>query len=427
MQSLLQGCKTELDKVEVATAPFRKDLGSWKDAAKHIKWVVEMREIDRHCQAVDELGRRIGVALSVVGRYGCSGVDAIYTDLYSQHDITASETQKALQSQVTGVKDLFQASLTENKDQVSTGLSTVQVGIEQVASKIVLGQDEMKRNLQLSHDRLRREVFQNGRRSSRGLEKMRNDVRDISLLTRKGQRQSSQHQRVLKCSISRVESLLSEISSLRLEPHGKRSMSALAQHSRLDSIMLSLMLMRLSLYSAVSQSKSVFPAKVSRDAEKFLLDEFENLVAFGHEAPALRSRQRFEWVDEENERLQLFAAHTSTLRNYSLDVDKFSVTSVTLKKQWRTLSHIDNVGQLEVRFQENFEDHNAMPTSMLNTLLSISPQTSTSTVLVYLPCSKKKCRWPVSPLSVGFSARFDRWLMRTTGQLGRPLMTALRK
>ena len=134
-----------------------------------------------------------------------------------------------------------------------------------------------------------------------------------------------------------MESLLSEISSLRLEPHGKRSMSALAQRSHLDLIMLSLMLMRSSLYSAVSQSKSVCPAQVSRDAETFLLDEFENPVAFGHEAPALRSRQNFDGIDDDKDPLQLFAAHTLTLRNYSLDVDKFSVTSVTPKKQWRTL------------------------------------------------------------------------------------------
>lgn len=228
MQSLLQGCKTELDEVEVATAPFRKDLGSWKDAAKRIKWVVEMREIDRHCQAVDELGRRIGVALSVVGRYGYSAIDAIYTDLYSQHDITASETQKALQSQVTGVKDLFQASLTENKDQISVGLSTVQIGIEQLASTMIQCHDNTRTSLRLSHDRLRRDVLQTGRRNRRRLEIIRNEVRDTSLLTRKGQRQSSQHQRVLNCSISRVKSLLSEIASLRLKPHGKRSMSALA-------------------------------------------------------------------------------------------------------------------------------------------------------------------------------------------------------
>ena len=72
VQSLLQDCKTELDEVEETTAPFRTDSSLFRDAAKRIRWVVRMREIDRHCQAVDALGRRLGIALSVFGRYGYS-------------------------------------------------------------------------------------------------------------------------------------------------------------------------------------------------------------------------------------------------------------------------------------------------------------------------------------------------------------------
>lgn len=424
LQSLLQDCKTELDEVEKATAPFRKDSGSWKDAAKRIKWVVEMREIDLHCQVVDEMGRRIDVALSVVGRYGYSASGTIITNLYSQHDITAGEGQKVLQSQITGLRDSFQASLTETKDKVSAELSTVQVGIEQVSSKIRLGQDETKTNLQLSHDRLRRGVLQTGRRSSRGLAKIGNDVRDVSLLTRKGQRQSSQHQRILNYSISRVESVLSELSSSRLEPQGKRSKSALAEHSRLDAIMLSLMLMRSSLYCAVSQLNSVSPTKVSRDAENFLLDEFETLVAFGHEASALRSRQRLNWLDDDSERLPQFADHTSTLRNYSLDVDEFSTTSVTPEKQSRTLSHIDNLGHLKVRFQERFEDHNGIPTSMINASFHFTPNLDIHGTGVFA-LFRKEMQIAFKP-SISRTLREIRQIVDEDDQLGRPLMTALR-
>lgn len=424
VQSLLQDCKTELDQVEKATAPFQKDSGLWKDAAKRIKWVVAMREIDRHCQAVDELGRRIGVVLSVVGRYGCSAIDAIYTDLYSQHDITAGEGQKVLQSQVTGVRDIFQAYLTETKDQVSAGLSTLQIGIEQVASTMIQGHDKTRTNLRLSHNRLRRDVLQTGRRNRRGLELIRSEVRDISSFTRSAQRQSSQHQRVLNCSISRVESMLSELSFLRPEPHGKRSKSALAQHSRLDSIMLSLMLMRSSLYSAISQSKSGFPTKVSRDAETFLLDEFERLVAFGHEASALRSHQSFDGVDDDKEPLRLFAAHTSTLNDYYLDVDRFSVTSVTPKKQWRTLSHIDNLGHLELRFQENVGDHNGMPISMVNASFHFTPNLDVHSTGVFA-LFQKEIQMACKP-SISRTLREIRQIVLVDDQVGRPLLTALR-
>ena len=72
VHSLLQDCKTELYEVEETTAPFRTDSSQLRDAAKRIRWVVGKPEIDRHRQALDGLGRRLGVALSVFGRYGYS-------------------------------------------------------------------------------------------------------------------------------------------------------------------------------------------------------------------------------------------------------------------------------------------------------------------------------------------------------------------
>ena len=69
VQSLLQDCKAELEEIEEKTAPFRIDSSLLRDTATRIRWVVGKREIDRHCQAVDGLGRRLGVALSVFGRY----------------------------------------------------------------------------------------------------------------------------------------------------------------------------------------------------------------------------------------------------------------------------------------------------------------------------------------------------------------------
>lgn len=80
MHSLSQDRKTELDEVEKITAPFQKESSTLKDAAKRIKCVMELQEIDTHCQAVDELGQRIVVAISVVGRYGHPRGYMVYTD-----------------------------------------------------------------------------------------------------------------------------------------------------------------------------------------------------------------------------------------------------------------------------------------------------------------------------------------------------------
>lgn len=143
-----------------------------------------------------------------------------------------------------------------------------------------------------------------------------------------------------------------------MEPHINHSESALAQHPRLDSLTLSLVLMRSSLCSAVSQLHSAVPAKGSEEAVKFLLDEFGRWVAFGHDALAFRNRQSLENSDGDNGRLPGLKTRTSALRNYSLDDDIFLTDNVTPKKHWRTLSHFSTVGQLELSFEEKIGNCN---------------------------------------------------------------------
>ena len=192
--------------------------------------------------------------------------------------------------------------------------------------------------------------------------------------TRRVQRQSSQHQRMLNRGSSHMESILSQLSSLRREPQGKRPKSSLAQHPNLNSIMLSLMLMRSSLYCAVSQLDSTVPAKISEKALTFLLDEFEQLVAFGHEASALRSRQRFSDGDTDEESLLRLTTSTSTSRNYSLEVDHISTVNTTSRKQSRTLYHRNMLGLLALEFEEKIGNHNGVPINMLNASFRFAPK-----------------------------------------------------
>lgn len=132
--------------------------------------------------------------------------------------------------------------------------------------------------------------------------------------------------------INQLESTLPQLSSLRLEPQVNHLESASAQHPHHDSLMLSLVPMRSSLCSAVSQLHSAVPAKVSEEAVKFLLDEFGRWVAFGHDALAFRNRESLEISDGDNGRLPGLKTRTSALRNYSLDDDIFLTNNVTPRK-----------------------------------------------------------------------------------------------
>ena len=63
--------------------------------------------------------------------------------------------------------------------------------------------------------------------------------------------------------------------------------------------------------------------------------------------------------------------------------------------------YIDKVGHLEARFQENFEDHNGMPISMLNSSFHFTPNLNVHRTDVFAIFQKENADGPVSPLSVG--------------------------
>ena len=274
----------------------------------------------------------------------------------------------------------------------------------------------------MRHDRLRSEFLQTERRGFRGLETIRIGIRDVGVI-RRAQRQSSQHLRRLYRSINHIESKLSELSSVQREPQSTRPTSALVQHPRLDSIMLSLMLMRSSLYTAVSQIRTAVSAKVSEEAGKFMLDEFEKLVAFSHEASALRTCQSYSGADGDDGRLPEVATYTAMLRHYSLDVDHFPITSVTTKKQSRALSHFSTLGRLEIRFKRKTGHRNGSPTSMAVGSFQFIPNPNAHSTGVFA-LFRKEMQLASKPF-ISRTLREIRQIVRDDDQVGRPLVTAL--
>ena len=327
-----------------------------------------------------------------------------------------------MHSQIIDVRDIFQASLKETRNQVSTELDTVRNDIEQVISKIILSQDEINTSQRMRHDRLHWDVLQTGNRGTRGLEGIRNDIRDVSILTRKIQRQNTLHGRGLYRSINHIESMLSELSAMRLEPQGNRPQSALVQQSCLDSIMLSLMLMRSSIYCTGSHMKSAICAKASGDVGEFLLDEFEKLVTFIREASELHNRQSLNKVDGDSNRLPQFPTNTATLRNYSLNADHFLFSNVNSKKQWRRISHCA-LGRLDVRFEEKTEARNLMPTSIVIASFHFIPNLNFHSTGVF--ASFRREMQIASKPSISRTLREIRQITRDDDQVGRPLVTAL--
>ena len=217
--------------------------------------------------------------------------------------------------------------------------------------------------------------------------------------------------------------MLSELSTIQLEPQGNPPQSALVQHSCVDSIMLSLMLMRSSLYCAISHLQSAVSAKVSEDAGNFMLDEFEKLVAFVRQASELHNRQSFDWVDGNDKRLPQFTTHTATWRNHSFNADNLPIPTVTSKKQWRKTSHFSALGRLEVGFEEKTETRNCMPTSIVIASFHFTPNLNVHSSGVFA-LFRKEIQTASKP-SISRTLREIRQITRDDDHVCRPLVTAL--
>ena len=292
---------------------------------------------------------------------------------HSQYDIKARERDKSLHSQVTEVRSVLDTSATETRDLVSSEFGTVRSDIKQVAANVAIGQEGLQQYIQTSHDHLYGEVSNARIQTSHGIESIQNDLRDVNLLVQHDQQHAMQEILQLNQSIKNIDSMLSQVLSFYSEREESLPNCSLAQHSRLEGLMLSLLMMKSSLVSALSELKSKSSLDISEEEIEFLLSEFENLVAFSHEASAVRIRQRCIRPEGEDRPSRGCINHTSMTRNYALDVDSFSQPSVTRRERLRTSSYADASGRLNLSFEDRAGDVNGRPASVLNATFSYVP------------------------------------------------------
>lgn len=308
---------------------------------------------------------------------------------HSQYDIKARERDKSLHSQVTEVRNVLDTSATETRTLVSSEFSTVQSNVEQVAVKVAISQEELQTNIQTSHDHLYQEVSLAGVQTSHGIKKIQNDLRDTNLLVQRNRQHTMQEILQLNQSVKNIDSMLSQVLLLYSERGENLLECSLAQHPRLEGIMLSLLMMKSSLVSAISELKSKSSLDTSDEEIDFLLNEFENLVAFSHDASALRIRQRCIKAEGEEQPPRGRTRHTSMASSYALDVDSFSRPTVTRREPLRRLSHADALGILKLSFENRAGDVNGRSESILNATFSYVPNPDMHRIGVYAAFRKE--------------------------------------
>ena len=315
---------------------------------------------------------------------------------HSQYDIKARERDKSLHSQMTEVRNVLDTTATETRTLVSSEFGTVRSDIKQVAANVAIGQEGLQNYIQTSHDHLYGEVSNARVQTSRGIESIQNDLRDVNFLVQHDQQHTMQEILQLNQSIKNIDSMLSQVLSLYSEREESLPNCSLAQHSRLEGLMLSLFMMKSSLVSALSELKSNSSLDISEEETEFLLSEFENLVALSHEASALRIRQRSIKAEGEDRPSRGYINHTSMARNYALDVDSFSHPIVTRREPLRTLSQADALGRLTLTFENRAGDIDGRPTSVLNATFSYVPNVDVQNIGLYATF-RKEIRMGLNP------------------------------
>ena len=355
----------------------------------------------------------------------CGIEDILYTDpSHSQYDINARERDKSLHSQVAEVRNVLDTSATETRNLVSSEFGTVRCDIEQVAVKVAHSQEGLQTNIQTSHDHLCQEVSRAGIRTCHGIEGIQNDLRDTNLLEQRNQQHTMQEFLQLKQSVKSIDSMLSQVLLLYSEREESPLDCSLAQHPRLEGIMFSLLMMKSSLLSAISELKSDSSLSISEEETEFLLSEFDNLVAFSHEASALRIRQRCIRAEGEERPPRGCNKHTSMARNYVLDVDSLSQPMLTRRGRLRRLSHADASGILKLSFEERAGDVKGRPASVSNASFSYIPNLNFHKIGVYATF-RKEMRMGLNP-SINRSLRVLRIFPNDNDSIYQQLLDVLR-
>ena len=285
--------------------------------------------------------------------------------LCRKNDLATRERDEVLHTQVMEARKDLTSSVAETKNLVITNFSTIGNSIERIASQAASDHAGLQTEIRHGHDSIRQQVSLTERQGCRNLKGLQKDFRDMRSSTRKTQLDNRRELLRLDHSLRRLDSMLSGLCSLHVSSGGVDSSSALVQHSGLEAMMLALMLMRTSLYDAVSDLRSEAQRTISQDGVDLLLAEYQDLVAFCHEAAAIRIHQRSDGPRAQSEEMKPLPVNKGMSTEYSIAVDSLPMSESGQKYRWCTKSYFSTLGRLTLKFLEQSGDYASLPTRIV--------------------------------------------------------------
>ena len=303
--------------------------------------------------------------------------------LCRKSDLATRERDEVLYTQVMEARNDLKSSAAVTKSLVTTHFGAIGDSVEQIASQAASGHAELQTEIRHGHHSIRQHVTLTQRQGCRKIESLQKDFRNMRSSTRKAQLNHSRELLRLDHSIHRLDSILSGLSSLHVSSEEAESRSALVQHSGLEGMMLSLMLMRTSLHDAVSNLRSKQQIKISKDGVDLLLAEYQDLAAFCHEAAAIRINRRSGRFGAESGKLKTPSVHRSMSTEYSVAIDSLTRSESGPQYRRSTRSYFNSLGHLTLKFLEEIEDYEGLPTKIVGASFLFIPSMDVHSTGVY--------------------------------------------
>ena len=222
---------------------------------------------------------------------------------------------------------------------------------------------------------------------------VRNSIEEVNVevLNTRDTLQADLNQKLQKLerNVTNLESMLSLLSLKQRELRIPSSLSASAQHSNLEAMMLSLTMMKSSLDSAIANLRSESSTRLSDDQICLLLNEYTNLVTFCREAAAMRSGHSSRQIRRDEDRSREAADAGLISRGYYLDVSNCTEPTSTLRSQRRRIFHNSRVGRLLLTLEEETGDCNNLPTSVVGVSFCFIPNLQVNDTGIYALFKKK--------------------------------------
>ncbi|ERF76472.1 hypothetical protein EPUS_06134 [Endocarpon pusillum Z07020] len=288
LETTLRCCKRELEELErIAKNDKSNANDAWfRQWGKGLGWALDDQKVLKSCQQIERYMVTLNTALSLTGR---------------QNDIVLRRELKAIREDIADAHASTKANYSDLRQNVTVSSHTIEQGVQQVSAAIQSSKQANSASFLTVEKSLA-----SGHAELSGINVAIDDRAKIinqSLSSVKkslthGRREQGALVRQHKISTSKLMTRLDDVCSSLTQQITTISLTETEDNEiffegeNLGAIVLPLLLMQTDLSKAIRNLMTEGSIKISRAEARWVEEEFEKLLVYGHEAAALAARSR---------------------------------------------------------------------------------------------------------------------------------------